>query len=80
MKLIRMKAIVSTRRQFLKRTSGLAVSAAVLPSIVQGSAPGLAGEVTVNRTFAMPANLSTLTPVSEEIPHFRLSSHWGINE
>lgn len=43
--LICMKPIVSTRRQFLKRATGLAASTAVLPSIVQGSAPGMAGEV-----------------------------------
>jgi len=87
-KLISMKPIVSTRRQFLKRATGLAVSSAVLPSIVQGSAPGMAGEVMRNRTFVDSASIldavqvraSTLTPVSEEILHFRPSSHWGINE
>jgi hypothetical protein len=52
-----MKPIVSTRRQFLKRATGLAALTAVLPSIVRGTAPDKAGEFRPNSPLAAPTSV-----------------------
>ena len=47
------KTNLSTRRQFLKETSGLAISAAVLPSIVAASALGKSASVAPSNRIAV---------------------------
>src|SRR5664279_4704655 len=48
-----MNTLYSTRRQFLKQTTGLALSAAALPSIIPASALGKSGSVAPGSRIAV---------------------------